>query len=73
MVTLKVPRDAGAADDRSVLRRPDAKLVTYGAMGRSPVHIPPAKQIFQGLSSHGFWVSGRCNLGLCWLPTSMPC
>ena len=36
--------------------------VVTGAMGRTPVQIPPAKQIFQGISAHGFWLSGAGNL-----------
>ncbi|KAH0564909.1 hypothetical protein GP486_001692 [Trichoglossum hirsutum] len=36
---------------------PGAYMVTYGAMAKKPLQLPPSALIFRDLRFHGFWVS----------------
>ncbi|GBF88511.1 hypothetical protein Rsub_01226 [Raphidocelis subcapitata] len=40
------------------LLRPSSTLVTYGAMGLSPISLPASLLIFRDLAFRGFWLSG---------------
>ena len=48
-----------------VLRRHGGTMVTYGAMSKQALAIPPPLLIFKDLRFRGFWVSGSFTRASC--------